>query len=80
MSNVRTVIIHGPQGCGKTRNAEALRRHFKLERVIEDWWDGRRIPAFGALVLTNNSPEPKWGKYRVIAFSEAMGALRGGVH
>lgn len=25
----RSVIVHGPQGCGKTRNAVALARHFR---------------------------------------------------
>jgi len=35
MSN--TVLIHGPQGCGKTRNAQALAEHFGCSKVVDDW-------------------------------------------
>lgn len=30
-----SIIVYGPQGSGKSRHAEALRKHFKLSRVIE---------------------------------------------
>lgn len=49
-----TVIVYGPQGCGKSLNAEKLRKGFGLDRVIDDW-DGReRLPRHGALVLTHD--------------------------
>jgi hypothetical protein len=32
-----TVLVHGPAGCGKTRNAEAIRQHFGCEGVIDEW-------------------------------------------
>ena len=35
MSN--TVLIHGPQGCGKIRNAQALAAHFGCSQVVDDW-------------------------------------------
>ena len=51
----RSVVIYGPQGCGKTRNAETLRTAYRLDRVIEaDDHNGRSpldVPATGALVL-----------------------------
>lgn len=50
MSN--TVVIHGPQGCGKTRNAQALAAHFGCTRIIDDW-NGRDRVEEGSLVLTN---------------------------
>ncbi len=31
----QSIIVHGPQGCGKTRNAQALMRKYGLRRVIE---------------------------------------------
>lgn len=50
MSN--TVLIHGPQGCGKTRSAQALAAHFGCSQVVDDW-NGRDPIAAGSLVLTN---------------------------
>lgn len=51
MSN--TVVIHGPQGCGKARNAQALAAHFGCTRIVDDW-NGRDRIEEGSLVLTNS--------------------------
>lgn len=37
---VGAVIVYGPQGCGKTRHAEALATHFGACRVIDEWNPG----------------------------------------
>lgn len=71
-----SVIVYGPQACGKTRNAERLRKGFGLDRVIDDW-DGRsEAPERGALVLTNNERAalyfPESQRY---AFEAAMRAV-----
>ena len=50
----RTVIVHGPAGCGKTRNAEKLMRHFGMNRIVDDWTPSALCPIRGALVLTNS--------------------------
>lgn len=31
------VLIYGPQGCGKTKNADMFVEHFGKKRVMEDW-------------------------------------------
>ncbi|TAA45677.1 hypothetical protein [Pseudoxanthomonas winnipegensis] len=52
----RSVIVHGPQGCGKTRNAVALARHFGLSQILDDQ-DPYRLPvgvSVGCLILTNH--------------------------
>ena len=51
MSN--TVLIHGPQGCGKTRNAQALAAHFGCSRIVDDW-NGQSKIEEGSLVLTSH--------------------------
>jgi MoxR-like ATPase len=51
MSN--TVVIHGPQGCGKTRNAQALAAHFGCSRIVDDW-NGQSKIEEGSLVLINS--------------------------
>lgn len=51
----KSVIVHGPMACGKTRNAEKLRKFFKLDRVFDDWNGHTPFPSVGMLVLTNVS-------------------------
>lgn len=49
-----TVIVYGPQGCGKSRNADKMRRAFGLDSVIRDAKPGDNPPVTGALVLTHS--------------------------
>jgi DNA polymerase III delta prime subunit len=83
-----TIVIYGPPGCGKTRNAEALAKHFQLAQVIDcglDLHSERRLltghlPATGALVLTNlGRPEIEayvGNTLRLMPFAAAMNDMR----
>lgn len=51
--NAMSVIVYGPQGCGKTQAAEVLRRHFRLRQVIDDWVPGDPLPE-DTLALTHS--------------------------
>lgn len=54
ITQTKSVIVYGPQGSGKTKNAAALAAHFGLTKIIDgDWTPGDRIPKTGALILTN---------------------------
>ncbi len=66
---LRSVIVYGPQGCGKTRNAEALRIHFGLATVCEadDW---------KAQPPLTDAPPPDEVR-RKLSFEEAMARLQG---
>lgn len=85
-----SVIVFGPQGCGKSLNAQQLMRHFNLQVVIEaddlrgSVYDQLRtstlaaqFKAGNALYLTHEPP-PSWvdavGGRRVVAFEEAIKA------
>ncbi|UQA71928.1 ATP-binding protein [Stenotrophomonas maltophilia] len=50
----RSVVIYGPQRCGKTTNAQELREHFGLREVLDDWDGHTAYPLHDTLVLTNN--------------------------
>ncbi len=50
----RSVVIYGPQRCGKTSNAQELRTHFGLREVLDDWDGHTAYPLEDTLVLTNN--------------------------
>jgi len=70
----KSVVIYGPQGCGKTTNSVALAKFFGVNRIV----DGGLVPApakcgMDTLYLTNQRPE--WAEdhdRRVIAFADAM--------
>ena len=73
-----SVIVYGPQGCGKTRMAEVMRQHFLLDRVYDR--DGpplsshRQLPKTGHLILTNEQP-PKSCR-NAMSFDQAMRLVR----
>jgi hypothetical protein len=65
----RTVIVYGPAACGKTRNAERLRAHFDMERVVEE---GCGFKPIGDLVLLSFRPPIHcFREYRVFTFAAA---------
>lgn len=51
----KSVLIIGPQGCGKTLHREALRQHFGCATVHDDWQPSHGIVP-GALMLTHRQP------------------------
>ncbi len=73
-----SIIVYGPQGCGKTRNAEKIRAALGCKCVIEgeDLVAGRAFPTSGALILTN---DPHFiaplGVHR-LPFAQAMRQVR----
>ena len=64
-----TVIVHGPQGCGKTRHKAEFKRAFRCTSVVDDWNSADPLPA-DALALTNEEP-PFAGKVTVFSYAEA---------
>ncbi|MEQ3678949.1 hypothetical protein [Pseudophaeobacter sp.] len=80
----RTVIVHGPAGCGKTHHSKDLARALGCGEVIDGWGDLGRSNGFlppvtpGALHLTNvDLSGPKYGlapSVLVLSFDAAMSA------
>jgi len=65
-----SIVIYGPQGCGKTRHANELALHFRKTQMIDDWIPGDDLPE-DALVLTNAQDVDG-----AIAFAEIMESLK----
>lgn len=77
-----TVIVYGPQGSGKTTNAEALRKHFGCSRVVDDWHYGDLI-CKGDLILTNDNAvlEPRaLRRVDVVSVYMALAEVEGADH
>lgn len=56
----KSIIVYGPQGCGKTRYAERMRKHFGLSSVVDDFDPVRTgIILYGMLYLTSDMRTPQ---------------------
>ena len=67
-------VVYGPQGCGKTRNAERIRKALGLRHIVDDWQPGDPTPA-DTLLLTfvdDDSLPPR----RSMSFAGAMNIVR----
>lgn len=66
------IVIHGPQGCGKTLSAEALAKHFGCRKII----DSPRVldeAVEGTLYLCQSPLEiPAGVSALVLSFDDAM--------
>ena len=68
----KTVIVYGPKGCGKTRNAEHLRQYFGCTEINDDC-DGRpMIVKDGYLHLCIVKPKLVKTNWVVMDYQSAM--------
>lgn len=68
----KSVLVYGPQGCGKTLNAAAIASALGLRHIRDDWQPGAPTPLLHTLVLTS-AHNPGWHfKGRVMTFDQAM--------
>lgn len=65
-------LVHGPQGCGKTSNAQAIAAALGLTEIVDDWHPGMKAPTTKALVLTNEPGPFAPFIRRVLSFDQAM--------
>lgn len=68
-----SVLIYGPQGCGKTLNAKALAAHYGLANIVDemDMLAARESwQSFGTLYLSTDRPFTFPG--RRVSFNTAM--------
>ncbi len=71
----RSIVIYGPQRCGKTTNAQELREHFGMKDVLDDWDGHSAYPLHDTLVLTNNADAIAHVTSRVLHHGCAMREL-----
>ncbi|ELK4824877.1 TPA: hypothetical protein NHK85_001545 [Pseudomonas aeruginosa] len=72
----RSHIVHGPTGCGKTRNAERIAAALGLSKVQDNWSPMDQVfEPFDTLYLTaSEGPWPDQARH-VLSFAEAMGRV-----
>jgi hypothetical protein len=62
--------VYGPQGCGKTRYAERIRKHFGLDSIVDEFDPRGYINPTGELYLVNCDGPAGSGVVRCMSFAE----------
>lgn len=77
---MKSVLIYGPQGCGKTINADKIAKHFGLKRIVDAGRDSNQASeclapkSEGTLYLTTEAPK-KSVSATVMSYEAAAHAL-----
>lgn len=69
----QSVVVYGPQACGKSVHAEKLRAHFGLAAVIDDAHRWNKPAPEDTLILTNSVPPMSYlsaNNLRLVAYEE----------
>lgn len=72
-----SVVIYGPQGCGKSLHGPELADHYGVRHILDEGLDAyvhkrEGLPAHGHLVLCVERPRRLPPGVRVIPFDQAM--------
>ena len=59
---MKSLIVYGPRGCGKTTHAAKIASYYGLTTIV-DPWDGASFEAEGHLYLTNIAPQRRAKSY-----------------
>jgi len=75
----KSIIVYGPPGCGKSTNAERIRRHYGLHAIHDDLGmignEFHRVQSDGVLYLTCN---PKYLTHSLTkTYKDVMAAIGG---
>lgn len=76
MTNKTCTIVYGPQGCGKTTNAEAIAKAYGCHKIVDTGTVLVEKLAPGVLILTNEDPDLSRARFdfpiRVVTYKVAM--------
>lgn len=69
----QSVVVYGPQGCGKTLNAPRIMKALGLSKVHDEWWFGSGEPYDRHnTLLISIEPPPEIYRYPSMSFEAAM--------
>lgn len=71
-SKIQLIIIHGPQGCGKRRNADRFKAHFGADAVFDE--DSTAIDITKRIIFLTNAPPPfeSSDDMQILSYEEAL--------
>ncbi|MFP5426382.1 MAG: AAA family ATPase [Gammaproteobacteria bacterium] len=68
----KSVLVYGPEGCGKTTHAAVIAKALGLSKIHDDWQPGTPVALLNTLVLTSNCENGGHFQRRVMSFDQAM--------
>ncbi|UQY33791.1 hypothetical protein K8U54_19060 [Pseudomonas fulva] len=68
----RSVIVQGPQGCGKTLNAARIAKALGLTKIVDDWQPGAALDKQHTLYLTHHDFAESPGPRLLMSYETAM--------
>lgn len=75
MSN-KSVLVYGPQGCGKSTHADEIAKALSLNKIHDDWEPGNPFDMLDTLILTNDCQNHSPFTRRLMSFDQAMQITR----
>lgn len=76
--STKSVLVYGPQGCGKTTNAPVIAKALGLNNIHDNWEPGAAVALLDTLVLTNARVATWHFKGRTMTFDQAMQVVQHG--
>lgn len=70
-------LVHGPQACGKSSNAQAIAKALGLIDIRDDWQPGMPVAITGGLYLTNSEGPFEPFTRRILPYETAMQIVEG---
>lgn len=72
-----SVLVYGPQGCGKTRSSLAIATAFGLRYIKDKWTLSDSVPLKNTLILTSENMERVANVFKnIMSYEEAMKVVR----
>lgn len=73
-----SIVVYGPQGCGKATNTKRLLQHFGLDKVYDadcaPLTSAQQLPRHGTLILATEAP-PRC-PVRCMSYDQAMRQIK----
>ncbi|MFD2755697.1 hypothetical protein [Comamonas terrae] len=73
-----SIVVYGPQGCGKATNTNRLLQHFGLDKVYDadcaPLTSAQQLPRHGTLILATEAP-PRC-PVRCMSYDQAMRQIK----
>ncbi|MDU4250510.1 phosphohydrolase [Pseudomonas sp.] len=77
---MKSVLVVGRPGCGKTRNKHLIADALGLSRIVDNWYPGDEIPKFDSLILTNATAAlghpAVAGRIQALTYNDVMQQVR----
>lgn len=76
--STKSVLVHAPQGCGKTTQTPATAKALGLSTIHDNWEPGAAVALLDTLVLTNARVTNGHFRGRTMTFDQAMQVVQHG--